>query len=78
MDVSQYLEIFIDETKEHLQNLNDLLLVLEKEPEVRQQLTRYSVQHILLREWQEPWDTRECRISHIIWRMFSLRSATIR
>lgn len=32
MDVSQYLEIFIDETKEHLQNLNDLLLVLEKEP----------------------------------------------
>lgn len=33
MDVSQYLEIFIDETKEHLQNLNDLLLVLEKEPE---------------------------------------------
>ena len=33
MDVSQYLEIFIDETKEHLQNLNALLLVLEKEPE---------------------------------------------
>ena len=33
MDVSQYFEIFIDETKEHLQNLNDLLLVLEKEPE---------------------------------------------
>ena len=33
MDVSQYLEIFIDETKEHLQNLNDLLLMLEKEPE---------------------------------------------
>ena len=33
MDVSQYLEIFIDETKEHLQNLNDLLLVLVKEPE---------------------------------------------
>lgn len=33
MDVSQYLEIFIDETKEHLQNLNDQLLILEKEPE---------------------------------------------
>lgn len=33
MDVSQYLEIFIDETKEHLQNLNEQLLVLEKEPE---------------------------------------------
>lgn len=33
MDTSQYLEIFIDETKEHLQNLNEQLLVLEKEPE---------------------------------------------
>ena len=33
MDVSQYLEIFIEETKEHLQSLNEQLLVLEKEPE---------------------------------------------
>ncbi|MDE7431539.1 MAG: Hpt domain-containing protein, partial [Lachnospiraceae bacterium] len=33
MDVSQYLEIFIDETKEHLQNLNEQLLIIEKEPE---------------------------------------------
>ena len=33
MDVSQYLEIFIDETKEHLQNLNEQLLVLEREPD---------------------------------------------
>ena len=33
MDVSQYLEIFIDETKEHLQSLNDQLLILEKEPD---------------------------------------------
>ncbi|MBP5158882.1 MAG: Hpt domain-containing protein, partial [Lachnospiraceae bacterium] len=33
MDVSQYLEIFIEETKEHLQNLNEQLLILEKEPD---------------------------------------------
>lgn len=33
MDVSQYLEIFIDESKEHLQSLSDELMVLEKEPE---------------------------------------------
>lgn len=33
MGVDQYLEIFISETKEHLQNLNDQLLILEKEPE---------------------------------------------
>ena len=33
MDLSQYLEMFIDETKEHLQNLNDQVLVLEAEPD---------------------------------------------
>lgn len=33
MDVSQYLEIFIDETKEHLQSLNQQLLIIEKEPD---------------------------------------------
>jgi two-component system chemotaxis sensor kinase CheA len=33
MDISQYLEIFIDETKEHLQSLSDQLLILETEPE---------------------------------------------
>ena len=33
MDVSQYLEIFIDESNEHLQTLSDELMVLEKEPE---------------------------------------------
>lgn len=33
MDVSQYLEIFIDETKEHLQSLNEQLLIIEKEPD---------------------------------------------
>ena len=33
MDVSQYLEIFIDETNEHLQNLSDCIMSLEKDPE---------------------------------------------
>ena len=33
MDVSQYLEIFIDETKEHLQSLNTQILDLEQNPE---------------------------------------------
>jgi two-component system chemotaxis sensor kinase CheA len=33
MDVSQYLEIFIEETKEHLQGLNQSLLQLEKIPD---------------------------------------------
>lgn len=33
MDVSQYLEIFIDETSEHLQTLSDCIMELEKDPE---------------------------------------------
>lgn len=33
MDTSQYMDLFIDETKEHLQSLNEHVLVLEKEPE---------------------------------------------
>ncbi len=33
MDVSQYLEIFLDETGEHLQTLSDQLMILENEPE---------------------------------------------
>lgn len=33
MDVSQYLSMFIEESKEHLQSLNEQLLILEKEPD---------------------------------------------
>lgn len=33
MDVSQYLEIFIDESEEHLRTLSDCIMVLEKEPD---------------------------------------------
>lgn len=33
MDVSQYLSMFIEEAKEHLQTLNEQLLILEKEPD---------------------------------------------
>ncbi|MBQ8246781.1 MAG: chemotaxis protein CheA [Lachnospiraceae bacterium] len=33
MDVSQYLDIFIDETREHLQNLNTQILALEQDAE---------------------------------------------
>ena len=33
MDVSQYLDIFIDETSEHIQALSDNIMILENEPE---------------------------------------------
>ena len=33
VDVSKYKELFIDESKEHLQSISRNLLTLEKEPE---------------------------------------------
>lgn len=33
MDVGQYLEIFLDESREHLQALSDQLMILEQEPD---------------------------------------------
>ncbi|MEC3886063.1 chemotaxis protein CheA [Halobacillus sp. HZG1] len=33
METNQYLEVFIDESKEHLQSINDQLLQLEKNPQ---------------------------------------------
>lgn len=33
MDTNQYLEVFIDESKEHLQSCSESLLILEKDPE---------------------------------------------
>lgn len=33
MDISQYLEVFIEESKEHLQSCNENLLLLEKNPD---------------------------------------------
>ena len=33
MDMNQYLEIFIEESKEHLQMCSEQLLELEKNPE---------------------------------------------
>ena len=48
MDMSQYLEIFIDETKEHLQGLNESLLQLEKNPEDKPMLDEiFRVAHTL-------------------------------
>ena len=32
MDVGQYLGVFLDESKEHLQGLNDNIMALEQDP----------------------------------------------
>ena len=33
MDTNQYMEMFLEESREHLQSLNDGLLALENDPE---------------------------------------------
>lgn len=33
METNQYMEMFLDESREHLQSLNDGLLSLENDPE---------------------------------------------
>ena len=35
MDVSQYLDVFIDESNEHIQALSDNIMILEKEPALK-------------------------------------------
>lgn len=48
MDLSQYLEIFIEEAKEHLQSLNQSLLELEKNPQDTAMLNEiFRVSHTL-------------------------------
>ncbi len=48
MDMSQYLELFIDESKEHLQSLNQSLLELEKKPDSMPTLNEiFRVAHTL-------------------------------
>lgn len=48
MDMSQYIDIFIEEAKEHLQNLNQSLLQLEKNPSDKAMLDEiFRVSHTL-------------------------------
>ena len=53
MDMSQYLEIFIEESKEHLQSLNQSLLQLEKDQATARRSTKiFRVAHTI-KEWPE-------------------------
>lgn len=42
MDMSQYLEVFIDESREHLQTINEQLLELEKIQMMCRSLMKFS------------------------------------
>lgn len=48
MDVNQYMDMFIDESKEHLQHMNDILLDLEKNPQDEKQLNElFRIAHTI-------------------------------
>ena len=53
MDVSQYLEIFLDESNEHLQSLSDQLMILEKEPENTKALFYLSIAYMDISRYNE-------------------------
>ena len=51
MDMNKYLNIFVEESKEHLQDLNTSLLELEKDPDNTSILNEiFRVAHTL-KEW---------------------------
>ena len=60
MDVSQYLEIFIDETEEHLQTLSDCIMELEKEPENMDTINEIFRAAHSLKGMAVPWDLSAC------------------
>ena len=78
MDVSQYLEIFVEETKEHLQSLSDNLLILEKEPENKDTINEIFRAAHSLKGMAGTMGYRECRVLPIIWRMCFRKSVMIR
>lgn len=48
MEISQYFDVFIDESKEHLQKMNEILLILEKNPSDKQHLNElFRIAHTI-------------------------------
>ena len=62
MDTSQYLDLFIDETKEHLQSLNEHVLILEKEPENKDTINEIFRAAHTLKECPVQWALFVCSV----------------
>ena len=72
MDVSQYLGIFIDETRGHLQELNEQILILEKEPENEDTINEiFRAAHSLKRMAGTMGYKRMQRLTHDMENVFS-------
>ena len=75
MDVSQYLEIFIDESNEHLQNLSDGIMILEKEPDNSDTINEIFRAAHSLKGMAGTMGYK--RILLMIWKMYFQRSAMV-
>ncbi len=72
MDTSQYLDLFIDETKEHLQSLNEHVLALEKEPDDADTINEiFRAAHTLKGMSGTMGFTRMQRLTHDLENVFS-------
>ena len=80
MDTSQYLDLFIDETKEHLQSLNEHILILEKEPENEDTINEiFRAAHTLKGMAGTMGFTRMQRLTHDLENVFSeIRSGNMK
>ena len=48
LDINQYLDIFVEESKEHLESMNDILLELEKDADNKDLLNElFRISHTL-------------------------------
>jgi len=72
MDLNQYLDIFIDETKEHLQSLNEHILILEQEPDNQNTINEiFRAAHSLKGMAGTMGYTRMQRLTHDMENVFS-------
>ena len=63
MDLSQYLDIFIEESKEHLQALNEQVLILEKEPDNADTINEIFRAAHSLKGMSELWVIKNTRVN---------------
>ena len=77
MDVSQYLEIFIDESNEHLQSLSDQLMILEKEPENSDTINEIFRAAHSLKGMAGTMGYKRMQNLHMIWKMYSQKSVMV-
>ncbi len=72
-DMSKYIDVFIDESKEHLQSMNEFLLKLEKEPDNSEYINEiFRSAHTIKGMAGSMGFTRIAELTHKIESVFSL------